>query len=162
MDPSLFPLKTPRPPVVVHVRKRPAFEAAPSILPGAVWRDPRAVEQWAAVLPSGCSVVVYWVHGHEVSRGVRDALHRGGVMAGITGWPRIKSHLYPRSRARDTGGTTELSQGSALRAVAHSEGAVTANRNGYCGTGESHAENCPPDLCSSRDRPREPSARRRG
>jgi Fe-Mn family superoxide dismutase len=89
MNPNLLPetlmslLKTPRPPVVVDVRKRPAFEAAPSMLPGAVWRDPRAVEQWAAELPSGRSLVVYCVHGHEVSQGVRDALRRRGVMAGI-------------------------------------------------------------------------------
>jgi rhodanese-related sulfurtransferase len=97
MNPSLLPealmslLKTPRRPVVVDVRKRPAFEAAPSMLPGAVWRDPHAVEQWAAELPSGCPIVVYCVHGHEVSRGVRDALRRRGVMAGlieggIEGW----------------------------------------------------------------------------
>jgi Fe-Mn family superoxide dismutase len=89
MDPSLLPetlmglLKTPSPPLVVDVRKRPAIEAAPEMLPDAVWRDPHAVEQWAAELPSGRSVVVYCVHGHEVSRGVRDALRRRGVMAGI-------------------------------------------------------------------------------
>jgi Fe-Mn family superoxide dismutase len=88
MNPSLLPealmslLKTPRRPVVVDVRKR-RFEAAPTMLPGAVWRDPHAVEQWAAKLLPDCSVVVYCVHGHEVSRGVRDALHRRGVMAGI-------------------------------------------------------------------------------
>jgi rhodanese-related sulfurtransferase len=89
MNPSLLPealmslLKTPRRPVVVDVRKRPAFEAAPATLPGAVWRDPHAVEQWAAELPPDCLVVVYCVHGHEVSRGVRNALRRRGVMAGI-------------------------------------------------------------------------------
>lgn len=89
MDPSLFPetvmslLQTSRPPALVDVRKWPAFEADPAMLPGAVWRDPHAVEQWAAELPSGCSVVLYCVHGHEVSRGVRDALRRHGVMAGI-------------------------------------------------------------------------------
>jgi rhodanese-related sulfurtransferase len=89
MDPSLLPealsglLKTPRPPMVVDVRKRPAFEADPAMLPGAVWREPHAVEQWAAELPSGCPIVVYCVHGHEVSRGVRDVLRRRGVMAGI-------------------------------------------------------------------------------
>jgi rhodanese-related sulfurtransferase len=97
MDPSVFPetlmslLKTSRPPAVVDVRKRPAFEADPAMLPGAVWRDPHAVERWAAELPSDCSIVVYCVHGHEVSRGVRDALRRRGVMAsliegGIEGW----------------------------------------------------------------------------
>jgi thiosulfate sulfurtransferase len=89
MDPCLLPetlmalLKTPSPPVVIDVRKRPAFEADPAMLPGAVWRDPQSVEGWATELPSGCSVVAYCVHGHEVSRGARDALRRRGVMAGI-------------------------------------------------------------------------------
>jgi Fe-Mn family superoxide dismutase len=93
-------LKTPRPPVVVDVRKRPAFEAAPSILPGVVWRDPHAVGQWAAELPSGCSVVVYCVHGPEVSRGVRDTLRRRGVIAGlieggIEGWRAAGGPVVP-------------------------------------------------------------------
>ena len=89
MDPCLLPetlmglLKTPQPPIVLDVRKRPAFEADPAMLPGALWRDPQSVEQWATELPSGCSVIVYCAHGHEVSRGVRDALCRRGVMAGI-------------------------------------------------------------------------------
>jgi Fe-Mn family superoxide dismutase len=89
MDPCLLPetlmglLKTSQPPRVVDVRRRPAFEADPAMVPGAVWRDPRAVEEWAAELPLGCSLAVYCVHGHEVSRGVRDALRRRGVMAGI-------------------------------------------------------------------------------
>ena len=106
MNPSLFPetlmslLETPRPPVVVDVRKRSAFEAAPAMLPGAVWRDPHAVEQWAAELPSGCPIVVYCVHGHEVSRGVRDALRRRGVTAsiiegGIEGWRAAGGPVVP-------------------------------------------------------------------
>jgi hypothetical protein len=59
MNPSLCPetlmslLKMRRHPVVVDVRKRPAFEADPAMLPSAVWRDPHAVEQWAAKLPPG-------------------------------------------------------------------------------------------------------------
>jgi rhodanese-related sulfurtransferase len=89
MDPCLFPetlmglLNTSQPPMVVDVRKRPAFETDPAMVPGAVWRDPHAVEQWAAKLPPGCSLAVYCAHGHEVSRGVRAALRRCGVMAGI-------------------------------------------------------------------------------
>jgi hypothetical protein len=57
MDPCLLPetlmglLKTTQPPMVVDVRKRLAFEADPAMLPGAVWRDPHADEQWAAELP---------------------------------------------------------------------------------------------------------------
>jgi thiosulfate sulfurtransferase len=89
MDTGLFPgtlmslLKSSPPPMVVDVRKRPALEADPAMLPGAIWRDPHAVERWAAELPSGRPVVVYCVHGHEVSRGVRDALCRRGVAAAI-------------------------------------------------------------------------------
>ena len=106
MDPCLHPetlmglLKTSRPPMVVDVRKRPAFEADPAMLPGAVWRDPHAVEQWAAELPPGCSLAVYCVHGHEVSRGVRDSLRRCGVMAGIIeggieGWRAAGGPVVP-------------------------------------------------------------------
>jgi thiosulfate sulfurtransferase len=75
MDLCLFPqtlmspLKTPRPPEVADVRKPPAFEADPTTLPGTIRRDPHAIEQCAAKLPPGCSLVLYCVHGHEVSRG---------------------------------------------------------------------------------------------
>ena len=97
MDPCLLPetlmslFNTPQPPVVVDVRRRPAFEADPAMLPNAIWRDPHAVEEWAAKLPPGCSLVVYCAHGHEVSRGVRDALRRRGakvgiIEGGIEGW----------------------------------------------------------------------------
>jgi hypothetical protein len=47
-------LKSPAPPIVIDVRKRPAFEADPAMLPGAVWRDPQSVARWATELPSGC------------------------------------------------------------------------------------------------------------
>jgi Fe-Mn family superoxide dismutase len=109
MDPSLLPetlmslLKAARPPTVVDVRKRPAFEADPAMLPGAVWRDPHAVEQWAAELPSGCPIVVYCVDGHEVSRGVRDALRRRDLMAGIIeggieGWRTAGGPVVPAQK----------------------------------------------------------------
>jgi rhodanese-related sulfurtransferase len=109
MDPCLLPetlmglLKTPSPPVVIDVRKRPAFETDPVMLPRAVWRDPQSVERWATELPSGCSVVAYCVHGHEVSRGVRDALRRRGVMAGIIeggieGWRAAGGSVVPEQR----------------------------------------------------------------
>jgi rhodanese-related sulfurtransferase len=91
---------TAQPPLVIDVRKRPAFEADPVTVPGAIWRDPQAVEQWAAKLPPGCSLAVYWVHGHEVSRGVRDALRRRGLMAGIIeggieGWRAAGGPVVP-------------------------------------------------------------------
>jgi rhodanese-related sulfurtransferase len=109
MHSSLLPetlmslLETSRPPGVIDVRKRRAFEADPAMLPGAVWRDPHAVEQWAAELPSGGSVLVYCVHGHEVSRGVRDALRRRGIAAGIIeggieGWRAADCPVVPAQK----------------------------------------------------------------
>jgi rhodanese-related sulfurtransferase len=106
MDPCLLPktlmglLNASQPPLVIDVRKRPAFEADPAMLPGAVWRDPHAVEQWAAMLPPDGSLVVYCMHRHEVSRGVRDALCRRGVMAGIIeggieGWRAAGGPVVP-------------------------------------------------------------------
>jgi superoxide dismutase, Fe-Mn family len=109
MDPCLLPealmslLMTTQPPIVLDVRRRPAFAAAPATLPGAIWRDPHAVEQWAAELPSGCSIIVYCVHGHEVSRAVRDALRRRGLMAsmiegGIEGWRAAGGPIVPAQK----------------------------------------------------------------
>ncbi|MGH6899333.1 MAG: rhodanese-like domain-containing protein [Geminicoccaceae bacterium] len=59
---------------VVDVRRQPAFEAEPRLIPGAVWKEPEQVAIWAAELNQGQPVVVYCVHGHEVSNGVVDRL----------------------------------------------------------------------------------------
>ncbi len=77
--------------VLLDVRRRPAFEADPRVIPGAAWRDPDAVGAWATGLPSGVPVVVYCVHGHEVSNGVVDRLRGLGldvalVEGGIEAW----------------------------------------------------------------------------
>ena len=67
--------------LLIDVRKRPAYDAAGQRIAGAVWRDPFAVADWAASLPRDRIVVVYCVHGHEVSHGVRDALIARGIDA---------------------------------------------------------------------------------
>jgi rhodanese-related sulfurtransferase len=76
---------------LLDVRRRPAFEAEPQLIPGAVWRDPRQVATWTAKLNRNQPVVVYCVHGHEVSRGVVDHLREAGFDAallegGIEAW----------------------------------------------------------------------------
>jgi hypothetical protein len=48
---------------------------------GALRRDPGLVETWAATLPSASTVVVYCVHGHQVSQGVAEALRSHGLDA---------------------------------------------------------------------------------
>jgi rhodanese-related sulfurtransferase len=79
------------PPLILDVRKRPAFESDPTMLPDALWRDPAAVAVWSAEIPLDRSIVVYCVHGHEVSHGVRDALRERGhdaglILGGLEGW----------------------------------------------------------------------------
>ena len=76
---------------VLDVRRRPAFEAEPRLIPGAVWREPEQVEIWADALNRNRSVVVYCVHGHEVSQGVAHHLRAHGLDAawlegGIEAW----------------------------------------------------------------------------
>ena len=78
-------------PLLLDVRRRPAFEADPSTLPEAGWRDPQAVEIWAAELPRDRPVIVYCVHGHEVSNRVVDRLRELGfdaalIEGGIEAW----------------------------------------------------------------------------
>jgi len=76
---------------LLDVRRQPAFDADPRLIPGAVWQDPERVGTWAATLNRNQRVVVYCVHGHEVSRGVVDHLRGLGIEAallegGIEAW----------------------------------------------------------------------------
>ncbi|NQW12320.1 MAG: chromate resistance protein [Alphaproteobacteria bacterium] len=69
--------------VVVDVRRRAAFEADDVTLPAALWRDHTRVENWLADMPMDRPVVVYCVHGHQVSRSAVSALRLHGVDASI-------------------------------------------------------------------------------
>ena len=69
------------PPLVIDVRRPPAFRVAPDMIAGALRRDPAAVASWAKALPRAASAVVYCVHGHEVSQGAAKALRDLGFAA---------------------------------------------------------------------------------
>ncbi len=61
------------------------------MLVGALRRDPTQVAHWAHALPAGVHVLVYCVHGHEVSQGCASALRELGTNAqflqgGIEQW----------------------------------------------------------------------------
>jgi rhodanese-related sulfurtransferase len=74
-------IRSPEPPLVIDVRRAPAFSAATDMIAGALRREPEAVGAWAKALPSASTVVVYCVHGHEVSQGVAQALNTTGIKA---------------------------------------------------------------------------------
>ena len=77
--------------LLLDVRRCGVFEQAPTALPGARWCDPSSLPSWVGDLPRGRRVVVYCVHGHEVSRSVALRLRASGLDAhflrgGIDAW----------------------------------------------------------------------------
>jgi thiosulfate sulfurtransferase len=84
-------LGTAAPPLIIDVRRQPAFDAARQLVAGAIRRTPETIRDWAKDLPAGRSVVVYCVHGHEVSQNAAAALRDLGIDAryldgGIGAW----------------------------------------------------------------------------
>ena len=78
-------------PPVFDVRKPEAFAGSDHTLPGARWRDFQNVSAWSKELSADRLVIVYCVHGHEVSQGATAALRSLGYDArylkdGIEGW----------------------------------------------------------------------------
>lgn len=76
---------------VIDVRRAAVFDQARTPLPSARWCDPAAVATWSAELPSDRAVVVYGVHGHELSRASALRLRAAGLDArylrgGIEAW----------------------------------------------------------------------------
>lgn len=85
------------------VRRAGVFEQSGQILPGAEWRDPATVSQWAADLPAGSEVVVYCVYGHEVGRSTALRLRAQGINArflqgGIDEWQKANLPLTAKTK----------------------------------------------------------------
>ena len=94
-------------PLVIDVRRAPAFIAAPDYIPGALRRDPQQVEDWMGELPRAGGVVVYCVHGHEVSQSTAQALRSRGIDAaylehGFEGWRKAGGALAAKPIAGST------------------------------------------------------------
>ena len=69
------------PPLVIDVRRTPAYRAATQMMDGALRRDPATLADWSRTLPRAREVVVYCVHGHEVSQNAAQALRDAGFNA---------------------------------------------------------------------------------
>jgi Fe-Mn family superoxide dismutase len=77
--------------LLLDVRRAAVHQQSTSMIPGARWCDPAAVDRWAGDLPAGRSVVVYCVYGHEVGRATALRLRAAGfdaryLQGGIDGW----------------------------------------------------------------------------
>jgi thiosulfate sulfurtransferase len=84
-------LALPTPPLLLDVRRAPAYAGSPAMIPGACRQLPEAIETWAPTLDRSKPVVAYCVHGHEVSQGVVARLIELGIEAcylegGIEQW----------------------------------------------------------------------------
>ncbi|MEI6321416.1 MAG: chromate resistance protein ChrB domain-containing protein [Pseudomonadota bacterium] len=94
-------------PLVIDVRRAPVFADAPDLIAGALCRDPADVSRWMAALPPAADVVVYCVHGHQVSQGVAQALREAGWKArfldhGLEGWREAGGPVVPKPAGAGT------------------------------------------------------------
>jgi len=100
-------LASDRPPLVIDVRRPPAFRDSAYRIAGALRRDPMAVAAWVKALPRAVDVVVYCVHGHEVSQNARKALAEAGIRAqylegGIEHWREDGGELEAKPKGAST------------------------------------------------------------
>ena len=79
-------LDTEAPPLVIDVRRGARYLEAQDRLRGALRRDPDAVGEWSRTLPAATEVVVYCVHGHEVSQTVARQIGARYLLGGIEAW----------------------------------------------------------------------------
>jgi rhodanese-related sulfurtransferase len=79
-------LRSSEPPLVIDVRRNERFFEAKDLIRGALRRDPAKVADWSKTLPGKADVVVYCVHGHEVSQNAAKALGARFLEGGIEHW----------------------------------------------------------------------------
>ena len=77
--------------LILDVRRAADREAASAHLPGAQWKNPEQLAEWADSLPQDQDIVLYCARGGSVSNSVVDALQARGLRArfiegGIEGW----------------------------------------------------------------------------
>ena len=83
-----------KPITLLDVRRAEARAKEPVAIPGAIWRDPAALDDWISDLNAGRQIVLYCVHGEEISNAVVDALRAKSLRArfvtgGLDAWQAI-------------------------------------------------------------------------
>jgi rhodanese-related sulfurtransferase len=82
------------PPLVIDVRRQERFLEAQDLIRGALRRDPARIGEWAKTLPRAASVVVYCVHGHEVSQNAAAALGARYLEGGMEAWRQSGGEVF--------------------------------------------------------------------
>ena len=82
------------PPLVIDVRRNERFRESELLDQGcAAARSRHSADQWKETLPRAASVVVYCVHGHEVSQNAAKALGARFLEGGIEHWREERGEL---------------------------------------------------------------------
>jgi rhodanese-related sulfurtransferase len=89
-------LRSSAPPLVIDVRRNERFREANDWIRGALRRDPATVADWSKTLPRAASVVVYCVHGHEVSQNAAKALGARYLEGGIEAWRETGGDVFTK------------------------------------------------------------------
>jgi thiosulfate sulfurtransferase len=92
------------PPVVIDVRKQAAFLQSGLAIRHALRRLPEETDVWSPEF-GGSAVIVYCVHGHEVSQGVCALLCKNGIEAsylegGFENWQASGGPVQPAGETR--------------------------------------------------------------
>jgi rhodanese-related sulfurtransferase len=95
-------IRSSEPPLVIDVRRTERFRESTYLLKGALRRDPEKVLEWKKSLPRSASVVVYCVHGHEVSQGVAKALQAKYLEGGLEHWKEEGGDLAAKPKGAST------------------------------------------------------------
>jgi rhodanese-related sulfurtransferase len=111
---------TPQAPLTFDVRKAAAFAEADCTIAGARWRDHASAAEWGQCLNPLADVVVYCVHGHEVSQGAAASLRLIGMNArylegGIEGFMAGGGSTQPRLELPQAGTGSAIDQGKGIR-----------------------------------------------
>ncbi|WP_454696697.1 Fe-Mn family superoxide dismutase [Achromobacter aegrifaciens] len=85
---------------LLDVRRRPVFSLSGERIAGSEWQDPAQATEWMRNFDNSGSVVVYCVHGREVSQGIALALNARGIPArylvgGIEAWREAGLAMAP-------------------------------------------------------------------
>ena len=93
-------------PLLVDVRKAPAYDADRRLIAGAIRLPPDDIQRAAPALPHNRAIIAYCVHGHEVSQNAARALKAAGLDAaylegGIADW--LEAGLPTMAKAPELG-----------------------------------------------------------
>ena len=76
-------LGTAQAPVVLDCRRRAVYDAGPSVIPTAVWREPESFAAWVPTLATDRPIVVTCRYGHQLSQMVAADLRQRGIAAQV-------------------------------------------------------------------------------